>query len=62
MFDGGIDRDDLLAAVRATADLPASGPVLAGRDWSAVGASYARAYHLAVDAPVARASRTRGTS
>lgn len=62
MFDGGIDRDDLLAAVRATADLPASGPVLAGRDWSAVGASYARAYHLADDAPVARARRTRGTS
>ncbi|PPF69415.1 hypothetical protein C5C18_04450 [Rathayibacter tritici] len=62
MFDGEIGQDDLRAAARATADLPASGPALAGREWSAVGASYARAYHLALDAPVARARRPGETS
>jgi beta-1,4-mannosyltransferase len=62
MFDGDLDASGLLDAVRATADRPAAGPVLTGRDWSAVGAAYARAYRLAVDSSVARSLRSRGAS
>ena len=62
VFDGQLGEEDLLAALNDTTVLPSSGPVLDGRDWSAVGASYARAYELALGSPVVRSRLTRKLS
>lgn len=58
-FEGDLETADIVDAVHSTATAPSEGPALDGRNWSVVGASYARAYQRAVDS---RVPPKRGTS